>query len=99
MDLTKIPERSEIPVQYTWDLSGLFPDDDAWSTELAALSEMGGTITAFAGTLGKRPGRLLDWLKLSDELDVRLEKLMGYANCKSDQDISNGFYLDVLRVI
>ena len=95
MDLTKIPERGEIPAEYTWDLSDLFADDDAWSAELAALNEMGDTIAAFAGTLGERPGRLLDWLKLSDELDVRLERLMGYANRKSDQDISNGFYQDM----
>jgi len=95
MDLTKIPERSEIPVEYTWDLGDLFPDDEAWSRELAALSAMGDTVTAFAGTLGERPGRLLDWLKLMDEMNVRLEKLMGYANCKSDQDISNGVYQDM----
>ena len=95
MDLTKIPERDEIPVEYTWDLRDLFPDDEAWSRELAALNEMGPAVTAFAGTLGERPGRLLDWLKLMDEMNVRLEKLIGYANCKGDQDIANGFYQDM----
>jgi len=95
MDLTKIPERDEIPVEYTWDLRDLFPDDEAWSRELAALNEMGPAVTAFAGTLGERPGRLLDWLKLMDEVNVRLEKLIGYANCKGDQDIANGFYQDM----
>ena len=95
MDLTKIPERDEIPVEYTWDLRDLFPDDEAWSRELAALNEMGPAVTAFAGTLGEGPGRLLDWLKLMDEVNVRLEKLMGYANCKGDQDIANGFYQDM----
>ena len=95
MDLTKIPERNEIPEEYTWDLRDLFPDDAAWSRELEELGAMGDTITAFAGTLGERPGRLLDWLKLSDKLNVRLEKLMGYANCKADQDIADGFYQDM----
>ena len=95
MDLTKIPERNEIPEEYTWDLRDLFPDDEAWKRELESLGAMGDTITAFAGTLGERPGRLLDWLKLSDELGVRLEKLMGYASCKGDQDIADGFYQDM----
>ena len=95
MDLTIIPERSEIPEEYTWDLRELFPDDEAWKRELESLGAMGDTITAFAGTLGERPGRLLDWLKLSDELGVRLEKLMGYASCKGDQDIADGFYQDM----
>lgn len=95
MDLNKIPERSEIPVEYTWDLTDIFPDDDAWTAELKALAEAPAQIAAFAGTLGERPGRLLDWLKLSDELGVRMEKLMGYANCKGDQDIADGFYQDM----
>ena len=95
MDVSRIPERREIPVEYTWDLSGLFPDDEAWAAERAALLEMPARIEAFAGTLNERPGRLLDWLKLSDELGVRIEKLMGYASCKGDQDTADSFYQDM----
>ena len=95
MDLTKIPERNEIPVEYTWDLRDLFPDDEAWTAEFQALMAAPAEIAAFAGTLGERPGRLLDWLKLSDEMGVRLEKLMGYANCKGDEDLGNGVYQDM----
>ena len=88
MDLTRIPERDEIPEEYTWDLRDLFPDDEAWAAEHRALVEMPARIAPFAGTLAERPGRLLDWLKLEDELAVRLERLSGYAHCKGDQDIS-----------
>ena len=95
MDLTKIPERNEIPEEYTWDLRDIFPDDAAWTAEFQALSAMPAEIAAYAGSLGERPGRLLDWLKLSDEVGVRLEKLMGYAHCKSDQDIADGVYQDM----
>ena len=95
MDLSKIPERNEIPEEYTWDLRDIFPDDEAWAAELKALTDAPAEIAAFAGTLGERPGRLLDWLKLSDELGVRMEKLMGYASCKGDQDIADGFYQDM----
>ena len=95
MDLTRIPERDEIPEEYTWDLRDLFPDDEAWAAEHCALLEMPARIAPFAGTLAERPGRLLDWLKLEDEIAVRLERLSGYAHCKGDQDISNGFYQDM----
>ena len=95
MDVSRIPERKEIPVEYTWDLTDIFSDDEAWAAERAALLEMPAKIGAFAGTLGEKPGRLLDWLKLSDELGVRIEKLMGYANCKGDQDTADGFYQDM----
>ena len=95
MDLTTIPERNEIPEEYTWDLRDLFPDDEAWTKEFQALTALPAEIAAYAGTLGERPGRLLDWLKLSDEVGVRLEKLLGYASRKSDQDIADGFYQDM----
>ena len=95
MDLTRIPERSEIPEEYTWDLRDIFPDDEAWQAEYRALLEMPAALAAFAGTLAERPGRLLDYLKLDDELSVRLEKLLGYASCKSDQDIADGRYQDM----
>ena len=95
MDLNRIPERSEIPVEYTWDLRDLFPDNETWAQEYRALTECTGQLAAYAGTLGERPGRLLDWLKLNDALTVRFEKLMGYASCSSDQDIADSFFLDM----
>ena len=94
MDLNKIPERSEIPEEFTWDLRDLFPDDESWAQEYRALTACTGQLAAFAGTLGERPGRLLDWLKLNDELAVRLEKLMGYASCRSDQNLADSSALD-----
>ena len=95
MDVSIIPERNEIPEEYTWDLRDLFPGDEAWTAEFQALTALPAEIAAYAGTLGERPGRLLDWLKLSDEVGVRLEKLLGYASRKSDQDIADGFYQDM----
>ena len=95
MDVHKIPERSEIPEEYTWDLRDIFESDEAWHKEYRALMKMPEKLAAFAGTLGERPGRLLDYLKLDDELTVRLEKLSGYAHCKSDQDLADGKYKDM----
>ena len=95
MDVNKIPARSEIPEAYTWDLRDIFESDEAWRAEYEALMAMPETIAAFAGTLAQRPGRLLDFLKLDDELTVRLTRLSGYANCKGDQDLTDGGYQDM----
>ena len=89
MDVSKIPARSEIPEEFTWDLRDLFPDDKAWAKELRALNKCPGELAAFAGTLGEGPGRLLDWFKFGDALGLRFEKLSGYAGCKSDQDVAD----------
>ena len=95
MDLSIIPERNEIPEEYTWDLRDIFPDDEAWFAEYRALLTVPEEIAAYMGTLGESAGRLLDWLKFSDEIGVRTEKLLGYASCKSDQDIADGGYQDM----
>ncbi len=95
MDLSIIPERNEIPEEYTWDLRDIFPDDEAWFAEYRALLTVPEEIAAYMGTLGESAGRLLAWLKFSDEIGVRTEKLLGYASCKSDQDIADGGYQDM----
>ena len=91
----KIPVRAEVPAENTWKLEDIFPSDDAWKAEYEALQTMPAKITAFCGHLGESAETLLQYYRLSDELTVRLSKLMGYASQKLDQDTANGFYLDM----
>lgn len=30
----KIPQRGEVPVEYTWNTADLYPSDEAWEQEL-----------------------------------------------------------------
>ena len=91
----RIPERKDIPVEYTWDLSDIFVSDEAWLSEYETLKGEGEKISDFAGKLGENAETLLSYFRLEDELSVRLEKLMGYANCKSDEDTAQGYYQDL----
>ena len=91
----KIPVRAEVPEENTWRLEDIFPTDEAWKAEYEALQKMPEQIAAYAGHLGESAETLLAYYRLSDELTVRLSKLMGYASQKLDQDTANGFYLDM----
>ena len=91
----KIPVRAEVPEENTWRLEDIFPTDEAWKAEYEALQKMPEQIAAYAGHLGESAERLFAYYRLSDELTVRLSKLMGYASQKLDQDTANGFYLDM----
>lgn len=90
-----IPERKDIPEQYTWNLADIFDSDAHWAREYEALSTLPETIAGFRGSLGSSADSLLAYLRLEDEVAVRLEKLMGYANCKADQDLADNFYQDM----
>ena len=90
-----IPRRSEVAVEHTWNLQDIFPSDEAWLTEYEALREYPEKVSVFQGNLGRSAEDLLAFFRMQDELDVRLSKLIGYANCKGDEDTANSFYQDM----
>ena len=95
MSTNAIPKRSEVRVEDTWDLSDIFPSDEAWQAEYEAMKALPAQIAAFRGTLGRSASDLLAWYRKQDELSVRLTKLHGYANCHSDEDTANARYVDM----
>ena len=88
-------ERSEVPVQYTWDLRTLYPTDAAW---LAAKKNIEGRIPAlekFKGTLGKSPASLADALTSIMAVNKDLDRLYTYASQTSDQDARISKYIEM----
>ncbi len=86
--------RSEVPEEFTWNLGDMFESDAAWLAEYEALKAYPEKLSAFRGRLGESAAELLAFMKLSDEIDLRVTVLYGYASCKSDQDTANGTYQD-----
>ena len=80
MDGKTILPRSEVPEEFTWDLSDVFASDDKWSEELEALKAYPERMAAYAGKLGESAKTLLDWFTLSDEITVRVSKFVQYAS-------------------
>ena len=90
-----IRKRSEVAAEFTWDLTDIFPSDEAWRAEYEALRPYAEAVAAYQGRLGESAETLLAYFRLDDELNVRVGRLYGYANCKADEDTSNGFYQDL----
>ncbi len=95
MENKKIPLRSEVPQEFTWDLTPLFASDEAWLAEYEALKALPAEIAAYQGHLGDDAETLLSFFRLQDQAAIRLSTFYGYASCKSDQDTGNGFYQDL----
>ena len=51
----EIPLRSQVAENDKWDLSSLYPCDDAWETDLQKLKKKVEEAGKFKGTLGKDP--------------------------------------------
>ncbi|MBR4549733.1 MAG: oligoendopeptidase F [Oscillospiraceae bacterium] len=78
--------RAEVPEEFTWNRKDLFESDEAWQAEFEALKALPGQIGAFKGRLGDDAETLLSWFRLSDEAELRLGRLLGYAHCRGDED-------------
>jgi oligoendopeptidase F len=78
--------RESVPEQYTWDLTDLYPSDEAWRTAREALAAELPAVAAFKGTLPQSAGRLLEALTLQARQGKTLARLYVYANLAADQD-------------
>ena len=95
MAQNRIPKRSEVPEEFTWDLRDMYPNDEAWKAEYESLCKLPERIESFRGRLGESAETLLEFCRLEDELELRLLPLHTYASCSSDADTADGFYQDM----
>ena len=79
-------ERSAVPDKYKWDLSQIYPSDQAWRAAKDKLVGEVPAVRAFKGTLGSSAQKLADALELSSRLAKEFTRLYVYASMTSDQD-------------
>ena len=85
----KLPLRSEVSVEDTWDLSPLFKDAQAFEDTFAAAEKEICILSAYEGKLTSSSKELLSYLVEKDRQELRLDFLYGYAFQMSDQDTGN----------
>lgn len=85
-DIKKIPERCDVPEQETWDLTDLYPTDEAWQADFEAAQALAKRLPTYAGRLGESAQTLFEFIELELQVDEHLMNLMNYASRKGDQD-------------
>ncbi len=91
---TTYDSRDQIEEKYRWDLSSIFPDDAAFEAALEAAKELPAQFAAYQGKISQSAADLLAYLKLDDQADLALTKLVNYAQRKSDEDTRESRYQD-----
>ena len=74
------------PDQIAWDLSELFPDDEAWAAERERLGDEIKGLSRFRGGLGRSAGELRDALDSISVTEQAITRLYVYAFLKADED-------------
>ena len=78
--------REEIDSKYKWDLSSMFPSDEAFEAGLEELKAYCPKMLAFKGKISTSAQALLEFLQLEDKMTLLLYKIINYAERKSDED-------------
>lgn len=87
--------REEIEEQYRWDLSSMFENDEAFLEALSAARALPEQIASYQRKISRSATDLLAYLRLDDQIDVTLSRLMNYAERKSDEDTRDSHYQDL----
>ena len=78
--------RSELPTEYTWDLSVVYANVDAWDQDVARIEGLLPELTALQGALAQGAAKLLRALNLRDEIAQILYQLYTYASNLKNSD-------------
>jgi oligoendopeptidase F len=79
-------DRSKVPDEFKWDLTAIYPSDQAWRAAKEKLASELPKLRQFQGTLGFSASRLSDALDTQSNLEKELARLYSYAGMKSDED-------------
>jgi len=92
MKQVKLPKREELAVADTWDLSLIFPNDEAWEDELKQLTKQLSAKKDYEGTLKDGAKAFLKAMEWQFTIFRRVQKIYVYASLKHDQDTTNAKY-------
>ena len=90
--VVKLPPRSEVKPEDTWDLTKLFSDDAAWDAAFDKFSEMLAGFEQYQGTLGNSAKELAACLDFDSSVSRLGERLGNYAYLRTTQDTTQSDY-------
>jgi oligoendopeptidase F len=79
-------DRSKVADEYKWDLTAIYPSDQAWRTAKEKLAAELAKLGQFQGKLASSASQLADALETQSNFDKELSRLFVYAGMKSDED-------------
>lgn len=85
----ELPRRAEVPTELTWDLTLLYPNDQAMKEQLEKTVAKATQLHQMAGTLAQSGEQLLKALRTSKEIGEELEREYVYAFLRRDSDTTD----------
>ncbi|MFB6308308.1 MAG: oligoendopeptidase F [Haloarculaceae archaeon] len=90
--MSSVPERSDVPEEYRWDLESLFADDEEWEQAFAEAEELIDDLEAYEGRLTDDAPTLLAALETYEQLMRTVSNVASYARMRRDEDTTDDTY-------
>jgi oligoendopeptidase F len=81
--------RDEIPIEYRWDLTAIFPDVEAWEERVTAVESSLPSVTAYKGRLAESPEVLAESLTTAFDVQRQLEDIFVFAHERLHTDMAD----------
>ncbi len=81
--------RDQVPVEYTWNLNDLYPDDAAWEADFARAQEMVRQSREMQGRAAQSGPDLLAVLRHRDQTYLRVDRLFVLAHLRQDENLDD----------
>jgi oligoendopeptidase F len=78
--------RAEIPAQYRWDFSAIYPGWEAWEAGMKDLEAKMDAFAALKGSLAQGPAQLLKAYRALDEIGILQYRVYRYPQLQRDTD-------------
>ncbi len=90
--MSSVPERGDLDEAYTWDLTDLFADDEAWEAAFAEVEARVEDLEAYEGRTGEDAETLQEILELRETVGREVEDVYTYARLRRDEDTTDQTY-------
>jgi oligoendopeptidase F len=92
MKTASIPKRNEIPDQFKWKLEEIYASNDLWEKDFVEVKNLASKLESFKNKIGVSSENLLQCLDANAQMQRLFEKVYVYANMRSHEDSTNGYY-------
>ena len=93
----EIPLRSDIDAKYKWDMTAVYPTEEAWEDDLNLVKKIYPRLGDYKGRLLSSPEVLLESIELRNQVNQTLWKLYHYASNSSNADVRNEKFQEMVQ--
>ena len=90
--LQTLTRRTEIPIEYTWNLESIFASNNEWEQQFQTLQQRIPELETLKGTLAHSGDALLRVLQTRDAIFEPMERLYVYSSMRRDEDTTVSQY-------